>query len=486
MCENQRDSMYEYRNLQAFGKVAYINNSSLKHIAQDFLYKQILVNIDLYDELHQTRLEDFCAIVLPMGIDEVYLSAYKDKILDYLHSGGIVLSFMSDFLQILPFSSGYIQSQIPIKARQIRFPQTPSAKIIFDGVREYDINYRRGVKGFFNRGYFDIKAFPHEVEVFLCDNHNQCIGYIDRHSTQGTILSTANADLLSFGLFDNTTARRIGPNLLRWLEAQLDSSHSYALRAYPKPIKTTPPSLTDFTADKTLQNISCQNLKNLIITGGSAFHEHFFTNKNSKYAHTFSKRAHFLQLDSIDFRDFDYIVITSRLRSSELLKHKHKFLHYLQSGGSIVSFGEITDDYLPNICWVDYPVNFWWWLIPQADMPLYALESDGSKTQSKTTQGLFSKIEVNVAKWHSHGVFYPPQNATKILVNELDECLIYKDNNFKGGLYITSLDPEFHLGQGFMPTTEPFFDAFIAWVEEDIKQSPQAKLLRRKKCQFYS
>ena len=113
-------------------------------------------------------------------------------------------------------------------------------------------------------------------------------------------------------------------------------------------------------------------------------------------------------------------------------------------------------------------MNFWWWLIDGANMPLYALDVNGEKTEEKTTQGLFSKIPVSVAKWHCHGAFYPPQNAQKILINELDERIIYKDTSFKGNLYITSLDPEFHLGQGFMPTTEPFFDAFMQWVEEDI------------------
>ena len=154
-----------------------------------------------------------------------------------------------------------------------------------------------------------------------------------------------------------------------------------------------------------------------------------------------------------------------------LVKHKQKFISYLESGGHIVSFGEITQDYLPNIIWRDYPVNFWWWLIPNADMPLYALDSDGNKTEDSTKDGLFSKMAVKDAKWHYHGAFYPPKNAQNILVNELDESIIYKDTTFKGNLYVTSLDSEFHLGQGFMPTTEYFFDTFMQWVESDILEN---------------
>ncbi|MCX2717908.1 hypothetical protein OQH61_09205 [Helicobacter sp. MIT 21-1697] len=480
------ENLYQYKDLEAFGKIAYIDTGtlSMNSVGGHFLYKHILQYINLYEEFESIVLEDFCAVVLPMGIDEVYLSYFKDKILHYLHNGGVVLSFMSDYMQILPFSSGYIQSLVPIKERVIQITSSDAAKVIFDGVREYDINYRRGVKGFFNRGYFDKTLLPQGVEIFLEDSEGQCVGYIDRDSTNGIILSTANADLLGFGLFDNTSARKMGLNLLKWLSNQLQSKDYKALREKASSLPNPTPSnstsyrelsFLDFISDKSKQNLSNPLLKNAIITGGSSFNAHFFSNKNAKYAHFFSHRYHFLDIDSIHFQDFDYIVLASRLNSAYLMPHKQKFIDYLQSGGHIISFGEIEKDYLPNIVWKDYPVNFWWWLIQGADMPLYALESDGSKQEGRTKSGLFSKMEVSTAKWHYHGAFYPPSNATKILVNELDESIIYKDNSFKGNLYVTSLDPEFHLGQGFMPTTEPFFDTFMQWVEEDIMQSAKNK-----------
>lgn len=486
-CETEKntqiEAFYQHKELLAFGKIAYIDDSP--QISKHFLYKHILEYVNIYEDLEDINLLQFAAIVLPMGIDEYYLSKFKDKIAHFLDSGGVVLSFMSDFAKILPYSSGYIQSQIPIKERVVQFAKSESANIIFNGVREYDINYRRGVKGFFNRGYFDVSAFPNQVEWILTDNANQCVGYIDKHSTNGVILSTANADLLGFGLFDNTTARAMGINLLKWLLKTLQEKDYKALRneatsfAPKQSLKgVAQDCVNDFfhyKSDKKKQSLSNPRLKNAIITGGGSFHRYFFTNKNEKYAHFFSHRYHFLNLDCINFEDFDYIVLASRLKAKYLTPHKDKFLSYLQNGGHIVSFGEIMGDYLPNIIWKDYPVNFWWWLIQGANMPLYALESDGCKQEKRTKSGLFSKIEVSTAKWHYHGVFYPPSNATKILVNELDESIIYKDNSFKGNLYITSLDPEFHLGQGFMPTTEPFFDNFMQWVEEDIIQSTHNK-----------
>lgn len=486
---NKLDALYQYKGLSEYGKVAYIDNGgvSMTSINTHFLYRNIIEPINLYSGLKSVHLEQYCAVVLPSHIDEHYLAQFSDKILSFVANGGVLLSFMSDYNGILPHSSGYIQSQVAIKDRVIKPSNTESARIIFENVREYDINYRRGVKGFFNRGYVDTSIIPHDVEWIMEDSEGRCVGYIDRSVGEGVILNTANADLLGYGIFDNTTARLIGINTLKWLELELKANprltelrkksigkdSSSALSKYAR-YKKGAKSFFDENIDKSKQNLSNKSLKNLIITGGSSFHRYFFSNKNAKYANVFSQRAHYLDIDSIDFAKFDYIVIASRLNQSHLVKHKQKFLDYLKSGGHIVSFGEVMEDYLPNILWRDYPVNFWWWILPNANMPLYALES-GKKQELSTKKGLFSKINVSVAKWHYHGVFYPPENAEKILVNELDEAIIYKDKSFKGHLYVSSLDPEFHLGQGFMPTTEGFLDNFLAWVEEDIAESRGAK-----------
>ena len=84
---------------------------------------------------------------------------------------------------------------------------------------------------------------------------------------------------------------------------------------------------------------------------------------------------------------------------------------------------------------------------------------------------LFDNLNVENAKWHYHRVFYLPQKSTKILTDELRESIIYEDEILKGNFYVTSLDPDYHLGQGFMLKTEPFFDHFLNWVESDILDS---------------
>ena len=64
----------------------------------------------------------------------------------------------------------------------------------------------------------------------------------------------------------------------------------------------------------------------------------------------------------------------------------------------------------------------------------------------------------------------------KILVDEVGRPILYKDDyHFAGTLYVTSLDPDYHIGQGFMPTTVPFMEKFMKWVTNDIETKLVAK-----------
>ncbi|MGX2972102.1 hypothetical protein [Helicobacter sp. T3_23-1059] len=701
--------VYSHKEILRFGKVAYIDSYGYERdgIYEHFLYKNALDFVDLYSDFEKLELGKYCAMVLGMSIDEVELWRHRDKLYEFLDNGGIVVSFCHNYTGILPNNAGYIKSPVEIRDREIRL----TGHALTEGVREYDINFRRGVKGFFNRGYFEIPkyllesqntnthcyteplgevskestfschteafeksrsisnlqdrdislalnmtnndrdisvsrkpqynnadtslaplpqydkdsmdchefanansrndGFPPPIaegdkwggykpfEIFLRDSEGKCVGYIDRISTNGVILATAGADLLTFGVFENNSARRLGLNLLSWLGNELKNRESnpsliasatrgergnphatnchtealaevsqnnqnrdislHATRfaqydnnsvdchadksarndTHPHPTgcealaKAKTPSLREgvFMAttshchtegearsisgnnisnnlesrdfSPTAQNdkdidislapnmtkpatnasqsgrfhfdidtIKSQNpknplrknptLKNAIITGGASYERNFFYNKDAKYAHFFDKRIYHKDAQNTDFSGLDYIVIASRANPRFLLPCKEKFVEFLKNGGSIVSFGEVTQGYLPNIAWKEYGVNFWWWLSQGADMS-FEVGEYGKR--------LFSKMELFTAKWHYHGAFYPPKDSQMILANELNEAIIYKDTSFKGGLYVTSLDPDFHLGQGFMPKTEPFFDAFMEWIEEDILHS---------------
>ncbi|PAF51901.1 hypothetical protein BKH43_01330 [Helicobacter sp. 13S00401-1] len=207
------DEKFKWATIQSQGYIAYLDSFDFdaSGLYNHFLYKHGFKRLSLYEDLKHIR--DFKVVLVPNSVDEVFLDRNKTYVQDFLQDTNnkrLFISFASNFLPWLPGNSLYTQSKQAIKDRSIK----QSKHRIFEGIREYDLNYRRGVKGFFNRGFFEP---PLDAEVILKDNENKCVAYIDSKTTNGTILCTAGADLLGYGIFDNNTARRLGLNLLSYI-----------------------------------------------------------------------------------------------------------------------------------------------------------------------------------------------------------------------------------------------------------------------------
>ncbi|MDE7317654.1 MAG: hypothetical protein K2N12_08000 [Helicobacter sp.] len=203
-------------------------------------------------------------------------------------------------------------------------------------------------------------------------------------------------------------------------------------------------------------------MKKAIITGGSCYHEGLFSAVNGKFALLFDEKIYLPKLHQTDLSGFDCVVIASRLNLEFLMQNAQKFEDYLSNGGNIVSFGEVLEPYLPFVRFSESEVNFWWWIHEGADLPLYAFDESNE---------IWNFLSLQECKWHYHGVYDVDEGCERILVDEIGRNIMYKDSyHFKGTMYITSLDPDFHIGQGFMPTTIPFLEKFMRWVEADIRK----------------
>lgn len=212
-------------------------------------------------------------------------------------------------------------------------------------------------------------------------------------------------------------------------------------------------------------------MKTAILYGGISYQHYFFTRKDGKYGQRFTDRIYLLDLHRTDLRPYDYVIVPTRLNQDLLCEHAEQFRQYLDQGGHIISFGEIEKPWLSPVRWKFYPTNFHWWVNPGADLPLYPVDAQ---------HPLFQKITVDDAKWHYHGVFRleAGAGAEPVLVNELGEAIICVDRQtHTGNMYMTTLDPDYHFGQGFIPKAETFLDGYLAWIEEDMmNSSPETSL----------
>lgn len=85
---------------------------------------------------------------------------------------------------------------------------------IFVGVATDEMTYNKGVAGFFARGSHT--PVPDGAEVLLTLPDGASITYIDRNTTNGTILAHAGRDLFAQRM-QNKTTDRISLQLLAWI-----------------------------------------------------------------------------------------------------------------------------------------------------------------------------------------------------------------------------------------------------------------------------
>ncbi|KAA6225403.1 hypothetical protein FMM58_05045 [Campylobacter sp. LR291e] len=201
-------------------------------------------------------------------------------------------------------------------------------------------------------------------------------------------------------------------------------------------------------------------MKKAIITGGSSFHQNFFINKDAKYSNFYDEKIYLANLKDKDLSEFDLVVFASRMYPKFMRENFEKILNYLKNDGNVLMFPDLISGLFNHITYETGQVNFWWWISQNADLPMY-------KANENST--LWNFLEVKECKWHYHGTFKHGGEVEKLLVDELGRSILCKDEKtFKGSLYLSALDPDFHLGQGFMPITEVFFDKFMKWLEFDI------------------
>ena len=100
------------------------------------------------------------------------------------------------------------------------------------------------------------------------------------------------------------------------------------------------------------------------------------------------------------------------------------------------------------------------------------LENIGTKTAAPIAE---DNIEVVAAaendlsdmKWHYHGTFKVPEGAKSLVDTPDGRSIIYIDDvSYNGELVITTLDPIFHIGLGFIDQSKPFLHGMAKWLKK--------------------
>lgn len=179
----------ELSSSHAFGAMEVENTNSYRSVIDEY-------------ELATTDLSNYNILMITYFVDQEYLYKHKQIIEDFLSEGKVVVFCGHLFRPWLPGCSLFMPKEI--NGYKDYVVQTITGAPLFDGVEIDDMVFYEGVAGFFARGYY---CPPEKAEVCLTFTDGKVISYIDRHTTNGTIIVHAGRTLLGYQNAKNTTKK---------------------------------------------------------------------------------------------------------------------------------------------------------------------------------------------------------------------------------------------------------------------------------------
>ncbi|MDG0842143.1 hypothetical protein M4L39_01735 [Staphylococcus equorum] len=173
-----------------------------------------LVFLNVYD-LPNTNLNTFDGVIISNHIDEPYLLAHDDILTDYINQGGVIFTLVEKSLPWLNCVSSWERSPIPLKDRALEVKATDNG--LFENIKVKDLEYRRGVRGFFSRGYFE--TVPEQAKVLITDQEQKPIVYVDR-THKGTIYAGAGTDMYRIYTYEDNTSNQMGLQMLKAIRTE--------------------------------------------------------------------------------------------------------------------------------------------------------------------------------------------------------------------------------------------------------------------------
>lgn len=172
-------------------------------------------SMDMYDLPHRD-LSPYKCMSIDGFVDQEFLYEHKQIIKDFLSEGNVVIFCGHLLREWLPGAKRFVPKTIhSFRDYEISIVNEHP---IFSGVKPSDMTYNRGVAGFFARGYHPL---PDRAEVLLTLPEGEPITYIDRHTTDGTIVVHSGMDL--FGYHNtNTTTSRIRTQLIDFIHKEYE------------------------------------------------------------------------------------------------------------------------------------------------------------------------------------------------------------------------------------------------------------------------
>ena len=174
---------------------------------------------------------------------------------------------------------------------------------------------------------------------------------------------------------------------------------------------------------------------------------------------------------STNLLEYDVLVFPRGTDEEVIYQAKDKVKDFLNRGRVLISFGEVSKNWIPGCRWGG--------VIPEDDGPLQICKTDSDKAQKSLKHDdlllIFKGLSSDDLHWHKgatgwccHGHLLPPKNAEIMVVNTLGNSMMYIDReSTKGTILVTSqLDAICHAFHG-VTSAKVLLDNCLEWAKEE-------------------
>lgn len=397
-------------------------------------YQHGVLNQDEYHEidilpvydLPDIDLNDYDILIFPRGTDQEIAYSQRDRIRQFLDTGKTVISFGEVTEEWLPGChwAGVVPEDDGLLVIKDQHP-------VLENLEPEDLFWHKGSTGWCCHGHFaDMK----DVEILVTNSLGDPIMYIDRKSTKGIIIAASQLDAICHTFHGIAGARILLDNILRWAKTETQK-----MKETGKQVKMT---------------------RSGALYSGVKWQHDLFTSE--KYHSLIDDIVPIRTLPELTLAEYDVIIVPRESNQEMLLKGKDNIINFLNNGGTLVSFGEVTLPWLPDCIWENRNPDF------RYDSNTCQVSKGDLVTDPyrilNTEHPLLKNLTVEDLQWHFHGVFHAPVTAEVLLSYGDKGDLIYVDTKrFKGSILATTLDPDVHAGYGVVKKTQKFLDNVLIW-----------------------
>lgn len=349
-------------------------------------------------------LEPYDVVVVPRSCEPDALYARRHQFARFLGRGGIVVAFGESPRPWLPGLRW-----MPESLDDVRRPPRVHPHPLLDGIDADELWWHRDER-WCQHGHL---LAPAGAEPLVSNAAGDAWAYVDRATTRGTILVSANLDIDTHLFHGSGVARRLMERFVRWLEEQVASDA--ARRARPSE-------------------------RIVYLLSGANFQLRFAEERAATFA-----AVPAVELAALELADCRALWVPRESDQVALEAAASRIEVYVRAGGTLLAFEEATRPWLPGASWTTAKVDI-------------------TTLERATTHPIARAVPELSRPWHAHGLLRVPPDATVLLRDPASGLAALATWSFGSGRVLAgTLDPDAHAGYGSR-LGDDLLAAIIEWV----------------------